>query len=309
MIDGLGVLIHGFWSSPATWDRLAGVLDDDPDLAGLRWHRYGYESPKLSLPLLPFRIPAYDDIAQALHPFLASVAPDGDLAFVTHSQGGLILQRYLAWMLNEGRARELGRVRSIVMLACPHEGSDYLRSLRAAAGFGRHPQARNLRQFDAAVAATRRTVLNQIVHATTLDDRQCPIPIHVYAGRTDNVVTRVPAQGTFPNAGVLPGDHHSILDPDLPGSLTAATIRNHLIKDFKAGAGVEKGPAPSDSTAVASTATEHRPTPAGGTTPGGETTEASPDPGHVDLRHSQGVQINQSGGNTQHNTFGRQDQP
>jgi len=104
MIDGHVVMIHGFWSSPSTWDRLSGVLEADPQLAGLRCHRYGYESPKLpSIPLLPFRVPDYDDIGEALRPYLATVAPAGDLAFVTHSQGGLILQRYLAWMLNEGR--------------------------------------------------------------------------------------------------------------------------------------------------------------------------------------------------------------
>jgi len=41
------MLIHGFWSSPATWERLAARLREDTDLAGLRIHAFGYESPKL----------------------------------------------------------------------------------------------------------------------------------------------------------------------------------------------------------------------------------------------------------------------
>ena len=38
------------------------------------------------------------------------------MAIVTHSQGGLILQRSLTWMLHKRRGRELARIPSIVML-------------------------------------------------------------------------------------------------------------------------------------------------------------------------------------------------
>lgn len=222
-------------------DRLVGVLRADQTLRDIQWHRFGYESPKLPRLWAPKRIPDFDDIAQSLEPFLAAYCPTGEVAVVTHSQGGLILQRYLAWMLNEGNGRKLARIRSIVMLACPHEGSDYLRSLRTAAGFGFHPQARALRQLDTSVAASRRTVLGQIVHANEVDDRNCPIPIHVYAGTTDNVVTRVTAHSAFPGAGMIPGNHFSIIDPRSPDSLTVQTIRRHLLEDLPiASAGAEK---------------------------------------------------------------------
>jgi len=236
------ILIHGFWSSPATWDPLIDVLTATPELAGLDFHRLGYESPKVSIPLFPTRIPDYDDVAQSLRPFISSQVPSGNIAFVTHSQGGLILQRYLAWMLNEGRGRELARVRSIVMLACPHEGSEYLRSVRAVLGFRRHPQAGDLKAFNQSVAAARRTVINQIVYAVGATDRECRIPIHVYAGRTDKVVTRVPAQSAFPNAAVIPGDHFSILDPRSPGNITAPTIAFHLIQDLCVGSHRDDSP-------------------------------------------------------------------
>src|SRR5258705_11134217 len=35
MINANLVLIHGFWSSPATWDKLAQRLEKDADLSGL----------------------------------------------------------------------------------------------------------------------------------------------------------------------------------------------------------------------------------------------------------------------------------
>lgn len=44
------VLMCGFWSSPARWDRRISRLRDDADLAGLRIHAFGYESPKMRWP-------------------------------------------------------------------------------------------------------------------------------------------------------------------------------------------------------------------------------------------------------------------
>jgi tetratricopeptide (TPR) repeat protein len=230
LLDADLVLIHGFWSSPATWDRLTARMREDAELRDVHIHAFGYESPKLRMPGSPARIPDYNDIAQSLPAYLAAhTVPTAPLAIVTHSQGGLILQRYLAWMLNEGRGRELARIRLVVMLSCPNEGSEYLRSIRAVTGFGHHPQAGQLEVLDREVGAARRIVLRQIVNAQTLDDRHCPIPVYVYSGRTDNVVLRESAQSVFPNAEVLPGDHFTILDPAIPGHLTFPTIKRHLL--------------------------------------------------------------------------------
>jgi pimeloyl-ACP methyl ester carboxylesterase len=227
------MLIHGFWSSPATWDRLIARLHGDTDLAGLRIHAFAYESPKLRWPGSPTRIPDYNDIAQSLPAYLAAHVRGGaGVAVVTHSQGGLILQRYLAWMLGEGRGRELAKIRLIVMLSCPNEGSEYLRSIRAVAGFGHHPQAGQLDVLTREVGEARRVVLRQVISTTTVDDRHCPIPVYVYSGRTDNVVLRETAQSVFPNAEVLPGNHFSILDPDAPGNLTFAELKRRLLETF-----------------------------------------------------------------------------
>jgi pimeloyl-ACP methyl ester carboxylesterase len=225
------ILIHGFWSSPATWDSLAPRIADDPDLKNPRIHRFGYRSPRIRLPGLPSRIPAYDDIVQVIPEYLETHIPNprARIAIVTHSQGGLILQRFLAWMLQEGRGRDLRRIRLIVMLACPNEGSEYLHSIRAVAGFAHHPQAKALRVLDADVGDARRIILRQIINASTLDERNCQIPFHVYSGDSDNVVRRESAQSVFPNTGVLPGDHFSILDPDAPGSLTLPVLKRLLV--------------------------------------------------------------------------------
>jgi len=154
VIDATLVTVHGFWSSSATWERLNEVWRADKELRGLRIHPFEYPSPKK--PRLPFsatRVPDYDDIAQTLSTEYATVLADAsDIAVVTHSQGGLILQRFLAWMVREGQARKLSRIRSVVMLACPNGGSEYLESLRSTLGYGRHPQAGSLHVLDRQVA-------------------------------------------------------------------------------------------------------------------------------------------------------------
>jgi alpha/beta hydrolase family protein len=227
------VLIHGFWSSQATWDRLITRLESDPDLAGLRIHAFPYESPKLRWPLSRARIPDYNDIGQSLPSYLKTVAPGTTpIAIVTHSQGGLILQRFLAWMLTEGRGRELARIRLVMMLSCPNEGSGYARSIRAVVGLRHHPQAGQLEVLDHEVGAARGIVLHQVVHATTIDARNCRIPVYVYSGRTDNIVRRESAHSVFPNAEVLPGDHFSILEPDTLGHLTVPTIKSRLLANL-----------------------------------------------------------------------------
>jgi pimeloyl-ACP methyl ester carboxylesterase len=224
------MFMHGFWSSPTRWDRLISRLEDDADLIGLRIHAFGYESPKMRWPLSRARIPDYDDIAQSLPAWLAAYAPGTTpIAVVTHSQGGLILQRFLAWMLTEGRGPELARFRLAVMLSCPNEGTEYMRAIRVVVGLNHHPQASQLRVLEREVSEARRIVLRQVVNATTVDARHCPIAFYVYSGRTDNIVRRESAQSVFPHAEVLPGDHFSILDPDIPGNLTVPTLRRHLL--------------------------------------------------------------------------------
>lgn len=132
MIDATLVTVPGFWSSPATWERLKKEWCADPHMPGLNIHDFRYESPKEpALPLSTTRIPDFNDIAGILESEYSKVLKDvPEIAFATHSQGGLILQRFLARMTDQGRARELRRIRSIVMLACPNGGSEYLRSIR-----------------------------------------------------------------------------------------------------------------------------------------------------------------------------------
>lgn len=93
MVDATLITIHGLFSSPATWDRLAAVWCADKDLQGMRIHPFGYECPKKPrLPLSTARVPDYDDIAQVLATEYATMLRGvANIAIVSHSQGGLIV--------------------------------------------------------------------------------------------------------------------------------------------------------------------------------------------------------------------------
>ena len=282
MINVTLVTIHGFWSSPATWERLNAVWSADEQLRGLRIHPFEYPSPKK--PRLPFsttRVPDYDDIAQTLATeYTVQLVGAPAVAIVTHSQGGLILQRFLTWMLHQGRGGELARICSIVMLACPNGGSEYLRSLRHVLGFGRHAQAGSLEVLNRQVADTQRSVLKHIVNATVVDDHHCRIPIHVYAGSSDKVVTAASAQGAFPGASTLAGNHFTILDPTAPGSRTAETVKRHIFADSAA----DLAQSPQQISAVDAVTSP-------ASIPSVAETKAAAEKFRVDVRDSQGVII------------------
>jgi pimeloyl-ACP methyl ester carboxylesterase len=235
MADPTLVAVHGFWSDPSTWDRLCAVWQADAELKGLRVHGFGYPSPKKPrLPLSWTRVPDFDDVARTLATeYMTVLAGSPSIAIVAHSQGGLIVQRFLAWMISGGRARDLARIRTIVLLACPNSRSQYLASIRHVLGYGRHPQAAGLETLSRQVADTQRTVLERIVYASGVDDHQCRIPFHAYAAASDAIVPAASAQAAFPGGGTLAGNHFTILDPAARGNRTAEVVKHHILTDLE----------------------------------------------------------------------------
>ncbi|MFE3382345.1 FG-GAP-like repeat-containing protein [Streptomyces anulatus] len=223
------VMVHGFMSGPKVWEPLRGLIAADRGLGFVEPLPFEYATGLL--PVNPLRVfPSIDTVADSLKEYLVTEAGAYDqLLLVTHSQGGLVAQRYLARMLHDGRGAELARIQRLVMLACPSNGSELLLSLRRRALGGRHPQEKDLRPLNDQVSATLRTVVRDVVHATAITDRTCPIPVSVYAGESDGVVSRASAQSVFPDSSALPGDHSSILKADSPQHRTFTALRRLLL--------------------------------------------------------------------------------
>jgi pimeloyl-ACP methyl ester carboxylesterase len=220
------IFVHGLVSSDKVWEPMRRLLAEDLALSNAYdVEQFEYDSPRIRVSPQR-RIPDFNALADRLAGRL-DTTPHRRVVLVAHSQGGLIVQRYLVRQLAEGNGRKLTRIRRIILFACPNNGSEFLLSLRRLA-IRRHSQERELRPIAESVIETQRKVLADVVYATAADDRRCPIPIACYAGDADNIVTAASAKGVFPIVGVLPGDHSSIIRPDSATHPSYAVLRDGL---------------------------------------------------------------------------------
>lgn len=223
------VFVHGLFSSSKTWRPLCQLLKADADLAGITLLPFDYPTPKFNLNPLKI-VPDFNHIARSLKTFLDHSAGDfDDIVLVTHSQGGLIVQRYLAQALSDGRGNELQRIRRVILFACPNTGSELFRAYRKVLFF-RHPQVKALAPLNEGVQQARAIVINRAIHARSRSDSEQPVDVVVYAGLEDGVVTPTSAHDVFPQTATVPGDHFSIVKPDNQRHRTYVALKADLLK-------------------------------------------------------------------------------
>ncbi|MEW1635220.1 alpha/beta fold hydrolase [Streptomyces sp. NPDC093801] len=240
------VLVHGLFSSAKVWDAFHGLLADDPELGDwLSVHRFQYDSPLVRL-RPDRRVAETDDVADQFGTFLETGLADAErIAIVTHSQGGLVVQRFLARKLWNGEGRDLHRIRHFTMFACPNTGSGFFLTVRKWLKVLWHnPQEQQLRPFDRAVTEAQRTVLSAVVHARAYGDMECPIPVRAYGGSADDVVPPVVARGVFPKGGVVTADHFSIVQPPDRTAASYMAVRSALLEVARGEPGREDAEVP-----------------------------------------------------------------
>jgi pimeloyl-ACP methyl ester carboxylesterase len=137
--SAVAVFVHGLFSSAVTWDSLVSLLENDDEIKeSYDLKRFQYSTPKWKIRPTR-RIPDFDTVAGSLSTFLdVECAEYRNVVFVAHSQGGLLVQRFLSQMLADGRGRELARISRVVLLACPNNGSQFFYlcvALLASSGF------------------------------------------------------------------------------------------------------------------------------------------------------------------------------
>lgn len=227
----LGVVSgHGLFSSEETWAPFAQLLASDKKLASVTARYFGYASPKLRRSRPDRRIADYSDLAERLKGFLHyEVAEQHGLFLVAPSQGGLIVQRHLARIINGGQGRKLTKIRVVMLFACPNDGSDFMLLLRSAWWRG-HLRVRALKPLNSDVKDAQRTILDQIVYAQSVGASSGRIPFRVFGGSEDKAVARVSSQGVFPQVFMLPGDHFSIVKPKTRRDTAyGQVLRTHLL--------------------------------------------------------------------------------
>ncbi|MEH6374509.1 hypothetical protein V7793_09250 [Streptomyces sp. KLMMK] len=229
MKDVAAVFVHGLFSTSDTWKCIDNLIGSDPELSALTLLKFDYASPKYIFNPLR-RVPDFDVLADSLQTFLEVEAKNySKLAIISHSQGGLIVQRFLARMVSNARGEDLARIKRVIMFACPNSGSEIFLLARKSLKIWRHPQERELRPINEPVTNAHKAVINRIIHAQTVASDRCPITIRAYAGDLDKIVTPTSARSVFPDTGVIPGDHFSIIRPDSHSHRTYTTLKDNLI--------------------------------------------------------------------------------
>lgn len=223
------LFIHGLFSSPRTWSPLLDLLEQDQEIAqAYDLIPFQYASPRSTWSIRR-SVPDLGLVADSLKTYVDVDCAEYDrLVIVAHSQGGLVVQRFVARLLADGRGPDLVRLRRVVLIACPNTGSEFFLSMRRGARWWNHPQERDLRPFSSHVTEAQRKVMKGAIYARHVAGDSCPIPFAVYAGESDKIVTPESAQSVFPHVGALPGDHQSVLRANSSSHRTLTAIKADL---------------------------------------------------------------------------------
>jgi pimeloyl-ACP methyl ester carboxylesterase len=223
------VFVHGLFSSERTWERFERLVKSDAELTQfVPLADFTYWSPRIRINRLR-RIPDLDTVADHLRTYLDNDVRDfRTIVLVAHSMGGLVVQRYLSRMIIAGRGAELARIRSIVMFACPNDGTVMAEAFARYVRGWKHPQIEELRVLNKQVFEARQLVVERVVFADRIASDRCPIEITACVGEIDNIVRAETGKGVFRKTAIVPGDHFSLIQPDSHRHRSYLVLKNQL---------------------------------------------------------------------------------
>jgi len=213
------LFIHGFGSSSRCWQTLLGLLGQDERITSrYELATWDYPTKWVEVNILG-RIPRLQELGRALASELDSPRYRGrELTLVGHSQGGLVIQSYIAEALGSGRAHLLHDIRQAIFLATPSEGSTTGISLRRLVSLlFNNPQEVTLRVLNPDVSDIRSVIRERVVAAVKDSEYELRIPIHAFCGLQDDIVVEASARGVFDSVRSVAGTHFSILKPENVG--------------------------------------------------------------------------------------------
>jgi pimeloyl-ACP methyl ester carboxylesterase len=211
----LVVLVHGIGGSAKTWATLLSLCTHDARLAHFTFKTFEYATGLGRLNPTK-QLPTIETAAAQLRGFLGGSQCAGyrDLRLVGHSQGGLVIQRYLEQMLTEGRGRELDRLRHVIFFATPTLGSTIGSPLRNLLfRFVSNPQEKELRAYNETVGKTRKYIEQHVSETADRTANTAPLPIHVFYGAEDHIVDPESAMASFSSSFPIPGGHSGLINP------------------------------------------------------------------------------------------------
>ncbi|MEX2156747.1 MAG: alpha/beta fold hydrolase [Gemmatimonadales bacterium] len=212
---GVILFVHGFGSSKKCWKPLLDLLEGDERVTQ-RYEFAAWDYPTSWFNLNVFgRIPRLQELGRGLGDRVDS--PDfqnRELTLVGHSQGGLIIQSWIADVLQRGEGSRLRDVRQAIFFATPSHGSTMAMSLRLLfSTLFSNPQEIALRVLSPDVSDIRNVIRERVVATKSDGATAWRIPIHAFCGMEDGIVLEDSARGPFDSVTRVRGNHFTILRP------------------------------------------------------------------------------------------------
>lgn len=117
------VLLHGLMRSSSSMHAMGQAISKELEVQPIYFE---YASTRSSI----------GDHAHALEDFLESLPEDVSISFVGHSMGNIVLRHYWSNMEKRGAWSQLRRIKAVVMLGPPNQGSSIARQLAKTGVFG-----------------------------------------------------------------------------------------------------------------------------------------------------------------------------
>lgn len=117
------IVLHGLMRSASSMGPLSEMLAQQP---GLSVVAFEYASTRYSI----------GEHAQALREVLDGLPPHAQLSFVGHSMGNIVVRHLIGDLIRAGDTAMLERMRHVVMLGPPNQGSSIARQLSKTGVFG-----------------------------------------------------------------------------------------------------------------------------------------------------------------------------
>jgi pimeloyl-ACP methyl ester carboxylesterase len=213
--ENVVLFVHGFGSSSECWDKMLDLLrSDDRIRSRYELCTWSYPTKWIELQLLG-RIPRLQELGRSLADEIDSPRyRNRSLTLVGHSQGGLVIQSYVAELLGKGEGERLRNIRQAILFATPSEGSmTGMGFRRLLSMLIRNPQEATLRVLNPDVSDMKATIRERVVGATTDSPSSWRVPIHAVCGLQDNIVPEASARGPFDSVKRVNGTHFSIIRP------------------------------------------------------------------------------------------------
>ena len=218
------VFVHGFTGDQGSWSKFAKLVREDATLGDFKVYTMEYPASTF------WETTSIRQVGELLRTELVErFSTYSEVYLIGHSMGGLVICSMVIEQLTVGRARDLKRIKHIMLFATPNNGTQIPKL------FGWYnTQLADLSSTGQTVDDIRNEWVNRGYNPKITpgdENYKLQIPVTVVVGLEDRFVDEASAKSFFrdPPPVTVPGDHKSMKEPDNRDSLAYVIVKNKLL--------------------------------------------------------------------------------